>query len=202
MWRIKSFIYLISHVWFNCSVGRKVCSHFILSRTFPLRLPTSFKRPLLIKFIAQSLRCFSSSKCLVTTSSLPAQIKKTQKKSSIQTPHWKNSHLLSIISSFNISSLVGPGGHLVSGSQMGGGGEAEFQGEGVGAVGYSDLVVVEDGQSLHSFSFIVKLQQTRQSLRAGFSIKDLELGEGGNVVFSTEFVQLVLAQGGRGVVEV
>lgn len=56
------------------------------------------------------------------------------------------------------------GGHLVCGSQMGGGGEAEFQGEGVGAVGYSDLVVVEDRQSLHSFSFTVKLQQTRQSL--------------------------------------
>lgn len=85
---------------------------------------------------------------------------------------------------------------------MGGGGEAEFQGEGVGAVGYSDLVVVEDGQSLHSFSFTVKLQQTRQSLRAGFGIEDLELGEGGNVVFSTELVQLVLAEGGRSVVEV
>lgn len=28
-------------------------------------------------------------------------------------------------------------------------------------------MVVEDGQSLHSFSFTVKLQQTRQSLTAG-----------------------------------
>lgn len=33
--------------------------------------------------------------------------------------------------------------------------------------GYSDLVVVEDGQSLHCFSFTVKLQQTRQSLGVG-----------------------------------
>lgn len=85
---------------------------------------------------------------------------------------------------------------------MGGGGEAEFQGEGGGAVGYSDLVVVEDGQSLHSFSFTVKLQQTGQSLGTGFGVEHLELGEGGNVVFSTELVQLVLAEGGRGVVEV
>lgn len=33
--------------------------------------------------------------------------------------------------------------------------------------GYSNLVVVEDGESLHSFSFTVELQQTRQGLRAG-----------------------------------
>lgn len=33
--------------------------------------------------------------------------------------------------------------------------------------GYSDLVVVEDGQSLHCFSFTVKLQQTRESLGVG-----------------------------------
>lgn len=33
--------------------------------------------------------------------------------------------------------------------------------------GYSDLMVVQDGQSLHSFCFTVKLQQTRQSLTAG-----------------------------------
>lgn len=33
--------------------------------------------------------------------------------------------------------------------------------------GYSDLVVVEDSQSLHRFSFTVKLQQTRQSLGVG-----------------------------------
>lgn len=33
--------------------------------------------------------------------------------------------------------------------------------------GYSDLVVVEDGQSLHRFRFTVKLQQTRQSLGVG-----------------------------------
>lgn len=85
---------------------------------------------------------------------------------------------------------------------MGGGGEAELQGERVGAVGYSDLVVVENSQSLHRFSLTVKLQQTRQSLRAGFGVEDLELGEGGSAVFSTELVQLVLAEGGRGVVEV
>lgn len=35
-------------------------------------------------------------------------------------------------------------------------------------------MVVEDGQSLHSFSFTVKLQQTRQSLRAGCWDEDEE----------------------------
>lgn len=89
--------------------------------------------------------------------------------------------------------------------------------------GYSDLMVVEDGQSLHSFSFTVELQQAGQSLGAScweeegelsdsytlevfnihhcmyvwsyscmdtvkltFGIKDLELCECGDVVFSAE----------------
>lgn len=85
---------------------------------------------------------------------------------------------------------------------MGGGGEAEFQSEGVGDVGDPDLMVVEDRQSFHSFSFTVELQQTRQSLRVGFGVENLELGEDRDVVLGAERVQLLLAEAGRGVVEV
>lgn len=44
-------------------------------------------------------------------------------------------------------------------SEVRGGGEAQLQGVRVGAVGYSDLVVVEHGQDLHRLSLRVKLQQ-------------------------------------------
>ncbi|TNN35086.1 hypothetical protein EYF80_054750 [Liparis tanakae] len=86
--------------------------------------------------------------------------------------------------------------------------------------GYSDLVVVQDGQSFHSFSFTVELQQTGQRLSAGCweeeeGEEEEEKGEERKRHFQPlrkslptfspcppHLVQLVLAQGGRGVIEV